>query len=93
MNNKFGKIMITGGAGFIGSHLTQKLIDENNEVVVLDNLSTGNKLNLNSLTEKKKLKLIVEDLRNNGKISSHFKDIDTVFHMAGNMSLEKISIL
>ena len=84
MNNKFGKIMITGGAGFIGSHLTQKLIDENNEVVVLDNLSTGNKLNLNSLTEKKKLKLIVEDLRNNGKISSHFKDIDTVFHMAAD---------
>jgi len=82
VNNKFGKIMITGGAGFIGSHLTQKLIDENNEVVVLDNLSTGNKLNLNSCIERKNFKLIVGDLKN--QISDHLKDIDTIFHMAAD---------
>ena len=82
MNNKLGKIMITGGAGFIGSHLTQKLINENNEVVVLDNLSTGNKLNLNSCIERKNFKLIVEDLKN--QTSDHLKDIDTVFHMAAD---------
>ena len=82
MNNKLGKIMITGGAGFIGSHLTQKLINENNEVVVLDNLSTGNKLNLNSCIERKNFKLIVEDLKN--QTSDHLKEIDTVFHMAAD---------
>ena len=82
MNSTFGKIMITGGAGFIGSHLTQKLIDENNEVVVLDNLSTGNNLNLNSCIKKKNFKLIVEDLKN--QTSNHLKDIDTVFHMAAD---------
>tara|TARA_B110000438_G_scaffold49109_1_gene49561 strand:- start:4264 stop:5223 length:960 start_codon:yes stop_codon:yes gene_type:complete len=82
MNNEFGKIVITGGAGFIGSHLTQKLIEENNEVVVLDNLSTGNKLNLNSFIGKKKFKLIVEDLRNIK--SNYLKDTDTVFHMAAD---------
>jgi UDP-glucose 4-epimerase len=82
MNNEFGKIMITGGAGFIGSHLTQKLIDENNEVVVLDNLSTGIKLNLNSCIKKKNFKLIVEDLKN--QKSDNLKDIDTVFHMAAD---------
>ena len=82
MNNEFGKIMITGGAGFIGSHLTQKLINENNEVVVLDNLSTGNKSNLNSCIDRKNFKLIVEDLKN--QTSDHLKDIDTVFHMAAD---------
>ena len=76
MNNELGKIMITGGAGFIGSHLTQKLINENNEVVVLDNLSTGNELNLNSCIEEKNFKLIVEDLKN--QKSDHLKDIDTI---------------
>jgi UDP-glucose 4-epimerase len=82
MNNEFGKIMITGGAGFIGSHLSQKLIDENNEVVVLDNLSTGNKLNLKSFIEEEKLKLIVNDLTNT--TSNYLKDIDTIFHMAAD---------
>ena len=82
MNNELGKIMVTGGAGFIGSHLTQKLIDENNEVVVLDNLSTGNNLNLNSCIDRKNFKLIVEDLKN--QTSYHLKDIDTVFHMAAD---------
>jgi UDP-glucose 4-epimerase len=82
MNNELGKIMITGGAGFIGSHLTQKLINENNEVVVLDNLSTGNELNLNSCIEEKNFKLIVEDLKN--QKSDHLKDIDTIFHMAAD---------
>ena len=82
MSNELGKIMITGGAGFIGSHLTQKLINENNEVVVLDNLSTGNELNLNSCIEEKNFKLIVEDLKN--QKSDHLKDIDTIFHMAAD---------
>ena len=82
MNNELGKIMITGGAGFIGSHLTQKLINENNDVVVLDNLSTGNELNLNSCIEEKNFKLIVEDLKN--QKSDHLKDIDTIFHMAAD---------
>ena len=82
MSNELGKIMITGDAGFIGSHLTQKLINENNEVVVLDNLSTGNELNLNSCIEEKNFKLIVEDLKN--QKSDHLKDIDTIFHMAAD---------
>ena len=84
MNNEFGKIMITGGAGFIGSHLTQKLINENNEVVVLDNLSTGNKSNLKSCIDRKNLKFIVEDLKNENQVSEHLKNIDTVFHMAAD---------
>ena len=40
------KILVTGGAGYIGSHLVDKLVDENHEVTVLDNLSTGRTKNL-----------------------------------------------
>jgi len=84
MNNKLGKIMVTGGAGFIGSHLTEELIKENENVVVLDNLSTGKKSNLSSCINNKKFKLIVEDLKNQKQISKHIKDIDTIFHMAAD---------
>jgi len=42
-----GKILVTGGAGFIGSHLVDRLIEKGHQVVVVDNLSTGKKENLN----------------------------------------------
>lgn len=52
------KILITGGAGFIGSNLVDKLIDDNHEVTILDNLSTGSKENINP-----KAKFILKDLK------------------------------
>ena len=45
------KILVTGGAGFIGSHLTDRLLAENNQVVALDNLSLGRKSNLKQASE------------------------------------------
>jgi len=84
MSNNLGKTMITGGAGFIGSHLTEKLIKENNEVVVLDNLSTGNKSNLDFCKKKKNFKLIIEDLKNQNQVYEQIKDMDTIFHMAAD---------
>ncbi len=82
MSSELGKIMITGGAGFIGSHLTEALIKENEQVVVLDNLSTGKKSNLNSCLQKENFRLINTDLKN--QLSEHIKDIDTIFHMAAD---------
>ncbi|MFA6296248.1 MAG: SDR family NAD(P)-dependent oxidoreductase [Patescibacteria group bacterium] len=61
------KILVTGGAGFIGSHIVDKLIAENNEVVVIDNLSTGKKENLNN-----KAKFYQADIKN-------FEDVEKVF--------------
>ena len=46
------KYLITGGAGFIGSHLTEKLIARGDQVVILDNLSTGSASNLSGINEK-----------------------------------------
>ena len=84
MNHELGKIMVTGGAGFIGSHLVEELIKENKEVTVLDNLSTGKKLNLSSCVQNKNFRLVVEDLKNQNQLTQHMKDIDTIFHMAAD---------
>ena len=80
----FGKTMITGGAGFIGSHLSEKLIKNGNDVVVLDNLSSGFKSNLKFSLDKKNFRLIIDDLKNKKETSSYLKDIETVFHMAAD---------
>ena len=79
------KILVTGGCGFIGSHLVDRLIKENHKVVVIDNLSTGKKENLNPQAKFYKL-----DIRNK-KISDVFKKEkpETVFHLAAQIDLRK----
>jgi len=84
MIHDFGNILVTGGAGFIGSHLAEELIKENKKVTVIDNLSTGNKSNLNFCLQKENFKFIVEDLRNQNPVFENIKDIDTIFHLAAD---------
>ena len=74
------KTLITGGAGFIGSHLVDGLLDLGYEVVVLDNFSTGRKANLDHV--KGKIKLVKCDLSNKGEWIEEFKNVDWVFHLA-----------
>lgn len=74
------KIIVTGGAGFIGSHLVDLLIANNHDVTVLDNFSTGRKANLDHI--KDKIQLIECDLSLNGDWVKYFKDVDWVFHIA-----------
>ena len=71
------KMLVSGGAGFIGSHLVDKLIEQGHEVLVIDNLSAGKKENLNPKAEFYKF-----DICNFEKIKPLFKDIDFVFHLA-----------
>jgi len=73
------KYLVTGGAGFIGSHLVDKLIGENHKVVVIDNLSTGKKENLNPKADFHQF-----DICDFEKIKSFFQGIDYVFHLAAN---------
>ena len=69
------KILVTGGAGFIGSHLVDRLIKDGHQVAVIDNLSTGKKENLNPKADFYNL-----DICNFDKIEPLFENIDFVFH-------------
>lgn len=75
------KAIVSGGAGFIGSHLTELLLNSGYEVIVLDNLSTGRKENLESL-KSKNLKFYQEDIADFKAIRGYFKGVDFVFHLA-----------
>ncbi len=71
------KVLVTGGCGFIGSHLVDRLILIGHDVVVLDNLSTGKKENLN-----KAAKFISGDVRNQTDVNKAAKDCKVIFHLA-----------
>lgn len=76
------RILVTGGAGFIGSNLCEKLIELNNYVVCLDNFSTGKIENLETLLENRNFKLIEGDIRNLDDCIMATKDVDYVLHQA-----------
>ncbi|MDD4990313.1 MAG: NAD-dependent epimerase/dehydratase family protein [Candidatus Pacebacteria bacterium] len=71
------KILVTGGAGFIGSHLVDKLVELGHSVLVLDNLSNGKKENINPKAEFHQI-----DICDFPVMSLYFKEIDFVFHLA-----------
>ena len=73
--------LITGGAGFIGSHLCEKLVRLNHKVTIIDNFEVGKKSNISHL--KKLIDIKVLDIRNYKKIEKSFKNVDNVFHLAG----------
>ncbi len=71
------KILVTGGAGFIGSNLVDELVRQNHQVLVIDNLSNGKKENVN-----RKAKFYKADITNIKQIRPIFKRVDYVFHLA-----------
>jgi UDP-glucose 4-epimerase len=77
------RILITGGAGFIGSHLVDRLIREEDDVVVLDNLTTGKKEYIQHNFNNLKFHFHQVDLLSDN-IDRYFKDIDEVWHLAAN---------
>jgi UDP-glucose 4-epimerase len=74
-----GRVLVTGGAGFIGSHLVKRLMEQGSEVTVLDNLSTGSLKNLGELTAAEFVKGEITDLTLTSKLMS---DIRAVIHLA-----------
>lgn len=74
--------MVTGGAGFIGSNLVESLLNADNQVVCLDNFSTGKRENLKSFADNRGFTLIEGDIRNYIDCEKAVKNIDIVFHEA-----------
>ena len=82
------KVFITGGAGFIGSHLCDALIAEGKEVTILDNLSTGSKKNIAHLEGK--IQVVHGDLRDQRLVESLVENCDLVLHMAAALGVDNI---
>lgn len=77
------KALVTGGAGFIGSHLTELLIQQGHEVVVVDNLASGRLWNLRAITDHPRFRFVNADIRDAVALAPEFKGVDWVFHLAG----------
>jgi nucleoside-diphosphate-sugar epimerase len=89
--------LVTGGAGFIGSHLARKLIKEGHQVIVVDNLCEGKLKNIADILAKgqsrsagkDKVKFYQEDILNLSSLQKIFKNVDYVFHQAALRSVER----
>lgn len=84
------KILITGGAGFVGSHLADKLIAEGHEITVVDDFSTGRYSNVAHLEGRSDFRLIVDTVLNAKLMEELIRDSDRVFHMASAVGVRLI---
>ena len=84
------KILITGGAGFVGSHLADKLIGQGHEITVIDDLSTGRYSNVEHLEGHERFRLIIDTVLNAQLMEELIRDSDRVFHMASAVGVRLI---
>ncbi len=87
---KDSSVLVTGGLGFVGSHLVRRLLASGNEVVVLDNASTGDIKNLGLEFNSEKLKIKVGSILDRDLVTSLFDRIDFCFHLAAAVGVKKI---
>ncbi|MBW1864020.1 MAG: NAD-dependent epimerase/dehydratase family protein [Deltaproteobacteria bacterium] len=81
-NTQYNKALVTGGAGFIGSHIVEKLLQRDIETIVLDDLSIGKKENVPETAE-----LIIGDVCNPEIVKKSLSGVDVVFHLAARVSI------
>lgn len=84
------KTLITGGAGFIGSHLCERLLERGEEVLVLDNLSTGRLENVDHLQSRSDFELIVDSILDEDVVQELVDRVDRVFHLAAAVGVQYI---
>jgi UDP-glucose 4-epimerase len=83
------RILITGGAGFIGSYLCEKYTKEEHTVLCLDNFLSGNLLNVRHLLDYRNFKLIKGDVRDFNLLERIIRDVDIVFHLAAQIHVDR----
>jgi UDP-glucose 4-epimerase len=84
------KVLITGGAGFIGSHLAEALLRGGNEVVAIDDLSTGSLENIAHLLNDRRFSFVDSDIRHVSALNAAMKGCDVVAHLAARIGLKII---
>jgi UDP-glucose 4-epimerase len=87
MVQQYQRILVAGGAGFIGSHIVDKLLEDGLDVTVLDNFSTGRIENLAQHKHNKNLRVVKGDIRDVKQIKTAIKDVDAVFNDAAVVSV------
>jgi len=89
---KLGRVLVTGGAGFVGSHLVDRLCRDRNEVVAFDNLSSGRLENIKKWLNTPNFNLVKADLLTPKKIRDSLSDCETIFHLAANPEVKLGSV-
>lgn len=84
------KILITGGAGFIGSHLSEKLLDAGHNVTVIDNLSTGEFANIRHLVSNPSFSYVIDSILNKEVLEPLVKSSDQIYHLAAAVGVKYI---
>jgi UDP-glucose-4-epimerase GalE len=80
--SKSNKILVTGGAGFIGSHLASELLKREHSVVIFDNLCSGKIANLREISEKTGFEFVEGDIRDESRLKAAFQGVNAVIHLA-----------
>jgi dTDP-D-glucose 4,6-dehydratase len=84
------KVLVTGGAGFIGSHLCEALLQRGDEVFVIDDLSTGRMENIAHLQDKKAFHFTVGSILDMPRLEPLVRKVDVIFHLAAVVGVQKI---
>ena len=84
------RTLITGGAGFIGSHLAERLLDRGDEVMVMDNLSTGSMENIRHLKRNPRMHYFLEPIENRQLLAELVDEADVIFHLAAAVGVRLI---
>ena len=82
---------MTGGAGFIGSHLTERLLEDAHQVTVVDDLSTGSLENIENFKEHADFEFVAGDIRNAGLMEPIIERCDVIFHLAAAVGVRLIA--
>jgi UDP-glucose 4-epimerase len=84
------KILVTGGAGFIGSHLTERLLDLGHEVLILDNLWTGKLTNVSKIQNHERFRLVVDTILNEPVMNQLVSKVDRIYHLAAAVGVKNV---
>lgn len=84
------KILISGGAGFVGSHLAERLLNQNHDLVVIDDLSTGQYRNIAHLTTHPRFRLVVDTILNTKTLEELIQGCDFIYHLAAAVGVKLI---
>jgi len=84
------KFLVTGGAGFIGSHLAERLVADGHEVFIIDDLSTGRMENIRALKKEKRFHYHIDTINNEPLLAELIDEVGVVFHLAAAVGVRRI---